>query len=156
MDKLLHRHRYPSIVMQQAVWLYFRFALSYRDVEDMLAERGIDVATMVRQVIRDSVGFNGLLMSDDVLMGALSGSIAKRVRASFAAGCDVVLHCNASMEEMQAVAAEAPRLGADAESRANAALRARATPREFDLIEARQAFAALLGADRPADARMAS
>ena len=41
MDKLsYHRHRFPSIVIQQAVWLYFRFALSYRDVEDMLAERG--------------------------------------------------------------------------------------------------------------------
>ena len=45
MDKLTyHRHRYPSIVIQQAIWLYFRFALSYRDVEDMLAERGIDVS----------------------------------------------------------------------------------------------------------------
>ena len=45
MDKLSYRrHRFPSIVIQQAVWLYFRFALSYRDVEDMLAERGIDVS----------------------------------------------------------------------------------------------------------------
>ena len=44
MDKLSYRcHRFPSIVIQQAIWLYFRFALSYRDVEDMLAERGIDV-----------------------------------------------------------------------------------------------------------------
>ena len=45
MDKLSYRcHRFSSIVIQQAVWLYFRFALSYRDVEDLLAERGIDVA----------------------------------------------------------------------------------------------------------------
>ena len=45
MDKLsYYRHRFPGIVIQQAVWLYFRFALSYRDVEDMLAERGIDVS----------------------------------------------------------------------------------------------------------------
>jgi putative transposase len=45
MDKLSYRrHRFPSIVIQQAVWLSFRFALSYRDVEDMLAERGIDVS----------------------------------------------------------------------------------------------------------------
>ena len=44
MDKISYdRHRFPGIVIQQAVWLYFRFALSYRDVEDMLAERGIDV-----------------------------------------------------------------------------------------------------------------
>jgi putative transposase len=45
MDKLSYRrHRFPSIVIQHAVWLYFRFALSYRDVRDMLAERGIDVS----------------------------------------------------------------------------------------------------------------
>jgi len=45
MEKLSYRcHRFPGIVIQQAVWLYFRFALSYRDVEDMLAERGIDVS----------------------------------------------------------------------------------------------------------------
>ena len=45
MDKLSYRrHRFPRVVIQQAVWLYFRFALSYRDVEDMLAERGIDVS----------------------------------------------------------------------------------------------------------------
>src|SRR6202142_2382002 len=45
MDRLSnHRHRYLSIVIPQAIWLYFRLALSYRDVEDMLAERGIDVS----------------------------------------------------------------------------------------------------------------
>ena len=45
MDKISYcRHRFPGIIIQQAVWLYFRFALSYRDVEDMLAERGIDVS----------------------------------------------------------------------------------------------------------------
>jgi len=45
MDKLsYHRHRYPTAVIQQAIWLYFRFTLSYRDVEDMLAERGFDVS----------------------------------------------------------------------------------------------------------------
>src|SRR3977135_4292955 len=45
MDKLSYRrHRLPGIVIQPAIWLYFRFALSYRDVEDMLAERGIDVS----------------------------------------------------------------------------------------------------------------
>jgi putative transposase len=44
MDKISYcRHRFPGIVIQHAVWLYFRFGLSYRDVEDMLAERGIDV-----------------------------------------------------------------------------------------------------------------
>ena len=38
------RHRFPAAVIQQAVWLYFRFPLSLRDVEDMLSQRGIDVS----------------------------------------------------------------------------------------------------------------
>ena len=53
--------------------------------------------TMVREVIRGFIGFKGLLMSDDVSMNALSGSIAERSRAAFAAGCDVVLHCNGDL-----------------------------------------------------------
>jgi putative transposase len=55
MDKLSYPgHRFPGIVIQQAVWLYFHFALSYRDVEDMLAERGIDVSheTVRRWVLK--------------------------------------------------------------------------------------------------------
>ena len=39
-----HRHPFPPVIIQHAVWLYFRFTLSYRDVEDLLAERGIDVS----------------------------------------------------------------------------------------------------------------
>src|SRR5256886_12680458 len=60
MDKLsYHRHRFPRIVIQQAVWLYFRFALSYRDVEDMLAERGIDVS--YETVRRWALKFGGII-----------------------------------------------------------------------------------------------
>src|ERR1700686_4873575 len=60
--------------------------------------------TMVPEVIRGFIGFRGLLMSDDVSMKALSGTIAERSRAAFAAGCDVVLHCNGDLREMTAVA----------------------------------------------------
>ncbi len=38
------RHQFPPVVIQQAVWLYMRFTLSYRDVEDLLAERGLDIS----------------------------------------------------------------------------------------------------------------
>ncbi len=69
--------------------------------------------TMVRQVIRGSIGFQGLLMSDDISMKALSGTIAERSRASLAAGCDVVLHCNGELSEMAAVASEAPELSGE-------------------------------------------
>src|SRR6185312_15246161 len=67
-------------------------------------------ATMIREVIRGFIGFDGLLMTDDISMGALSGSLAERTRAALAAGCDVVLHCNGRMDEMRAVAGEAPEL----------------------------------------------
>ena len=106
--------------------------------------------TMVGQVIRDSIGFQGLLMSDDVSMDALSGSIAERTRAAVAAGCDVVLHCNGRMDEMAAVAYAVPCLAGPAARRATAALAARATPRDIDLPEARNTFAALMACGRPA------
>ena len=112
--------------------------------------------TMVGQVIRDSIGFEGLLMSDDVSMDALSGSIAERTRAAVAAGCDVVLHCNGRMDEMAAVASAVPRLAGPAARRATAALAARAKPRAIDLPEARNTFAALMAGGRPAGARMAA
>src|SRR6266481_4552791 len=57
-------------------------------------------STMIEQVIRGFIGFDGALMSDDVSMGALSGSFAERTQAALAAGCDLVLHCNGTMTEM--------------------------------------------------------
>jgi beta-N-acetylhexosaminidase len=113
-------------------------------------------ATMVAQVIRDSIGFQGLLMSDDLSMGALSGTLGERMRAALAAGCDIALHCNGDMTEMQAVAAEAPRLAGDAARRAEAALAARKLPDAIDLVEARKDFETLLAGAGPAAARMAS
>jgi beta-N-acetylhexosaminidase len=112
--------------------------------------------TMVRQVIRDSIGFGGLLMSDDVSMGALAGAVADRARAAFAAGCDIVLHCNGSLAEREAVAAAAPPLAGEAARRADAALASRAAPDRIDLAEARKAFAALLAGGQRADVRMAA
>src|SRR4029453_10134407 len=64
--------------------------------------------TLVRDVIGGRLGFCGLLMSDDISMGALSGSIEARSRAAIAAGCDVVLHCSGDLPEMQAVASAVP------------------------------------------------
>jgi beta-N-acetylhexosaminidase len=113
-------------------------------------------ATMVQKVIRDSIGFKGLLMSDDVSMGALAGSIGERTAAALAAGCDVVLHCNGRLDEMQAVAAEAPALAGDAARRAAAALALRQAPGALDAVAARSTFAALLAGDRAAGTRMAS
>jgi beta-N-acetylhexosaminidase len=109
-------------------------------------------AIIVRSVIRDSIGFEGLLMSDDISMGALSGSIAGRTRAAIAAGCDVVLHCNGQIGEMRAVAAEAPVLAGEARRRADAALAAKKPPAPIDLAESRAAFVRMMdGAWQPSE-----
>jgi beta-N-acetylhexosaminidase len=83
-------------------------------------------------------------MSDDISMGALSGSIAERTRAALVAGCDLVLHCNGRLDEMRAVAAEAPELSGAAARRAATALAARRPPSAIDLPAARREFAALM------------
>jgi beta-N-acetylhexosaminidase len=94
-------------------------------------------ATIIEQVIRGTIGFRGLLMSDDVSMNALQGSIAERTRASFAAGCDVVLHCNGKLDEMNQVAGETPMLAGEALARADRALASRRVPQPFDRGAAR-------------------
>jgi beta-N-acetylhexosaminidase len=100
-------------------------------------------ATIIEQVIRGVIGFQGLLMSDDVSMNALSGSIAERTAAIFSAGCDVVLHCNGKLEEMREVAAETPELSGKALERAKFALASRRAPEPFDRMAARSELDAM-------------
>ena len=95
----------------------------------------------MRQVIRGALGFDGLVMSDDLSMKALGGEFADRARNSLAAGCDVVLHCNGDMAEMKAVLAGTKALSGQALRRAKAALgRLAKVPEPFDLDEARTRF----------------
>jgi beta-N-acetylhexosaminidase len=101
-------------------------------------------ATIIQQVIRGVIGFQGLLMSDDVSMNALAGSIAERTRAIIAAGCDMVLHCNGKLDEMREVAAETPELSGEALQRARRALASRGVPQAFDRLAARAELDALI------------
>jgi beta-N-acetylhexosaminidase len=101
-------------------------------------------ATIIGQVIRGVIGFQGLLMSDDVSMNALAGSIAERTRAIFAAGCDMVLHCNGKLDEMREVARETPELSGKALERAQRALASRRSPQAFDRVAARAELDALI------------
>ena len=103
---------------------------------------------MVRDVIRGFIGFTGLLMSDDISMGALSGTLAERSRAALSAGCDVVLHCNGNLAEMSEVAGAVPELAGAAARRADAALARRKAPEEFDIGEARALFARMIGGEK--------
>jgi beta-N-acetylhexosaminidase len=102
-------------------------------------------ATIIEQVIRGSIGFQGLLMSDDVSMNALAGSIAERTRAIVSAGCDLVLHCNGKLDEMREVAREAPVLSGKALDRARRALASRKAPQPFDRAAARAELDKLVG-----------
>ena len=110
-------------------------------------------ATIIDQVIRKFIGFGGLLMGDDVSMNALSGTIAERSRAAFAAGCDVVLHCNGDPSEMAAVAGAAPKLEGEAAKRAEAALAQRSAPEAFDADAARKIFTQMVDAEQPSSSR---
>jgi beta-N-acetylhexosaminidase len=102
-------------------------------------------ATIIEQVIRGSIGFQGVLMSDDVSMNALAGTIAERTRAIVAAGCDIVLHCNGKLDEMRAVAAETPLVAGLALRRTRAALATRLQPLPFDRAAGRAELEALIG-----------
>lgn len=87
---------------------------------------------VIREVIRDFIGFDGLLMSDDVSMNALHGEISERTEACFAAGCDFVLHCNGKADEMQQVAEKTPILQGRALKRADKTLKMRIEPDQID------------------------
>ena len=78
--------------------------------------------TVIREVIRGHIGFDGLLISDDSSMNALKGTLGERARAIAASGIDIVLHCNGVMEEMKAVVAEVNPLTGKTAERAERAL----------------------------------
>jgi beta-N-acetylhexosaminidase len=103
-------------------------------------------ATIISHVIRSRIGFHGLLMSDDLSMNALAGSLRERAAAAIEAGCDMLLHCNGDLGEMAEVAASAPRLAGEAANRASRALASRRAPQSFDEAEARVRFAQMMGA----------
>lgn len=96
---------------------------------------------VIKKIIRESIGFDGLLMSDDLSMKALSGDFKQRAKDSLSAGCDVVLHCNGDMAEMKAVMSGVGRLGKEARRRAQAVMgRLVKVPEPFDVAEARARF----------------
>jgi beta-N-acetylhexosaminidase len=94
---------------------------------------------VIGKIIRERIGFDGALMTDDISMHALSGGMRERAERAIGAGCDLVLHCNGDMSEMHEIAAGVPELAGDALRRTNAALALRRPPRPIDrsVIEAR-------------------
>ncbi len=89
---------------------------------------------VLSEIVRGYIGFDGLLMSDDLSMKALFGPVGESAAGALAAGCDLALHCNGDMGEMREVAAAAPRLEGRSAERAAAALALIATPAGADLV----------------------
>lgn len=116
----------------------------YADIDD--GAPATQSAEVIGGVIRGEIGFDGLLMTDDLSMKALSGSFRERAERSLAAGCDMLLHCNGEMAEMLAVAEGAARLDGQRQDRALAAEAARERIEEFDPADAESRLNALLQA----------
>ncbi|HVV93830.1 MAG TPA: glycoside hydrolase family 3 N-terminal domain-containing protein, partial [Hyphomicrobiales bacterium] len=101
---------------------------------------------VVGEVIRGAIGFDGLLLTDDLSMQALQGPLGARAAAAFAAGCDMALHCNGRLAEAEEIAGASPLLAGAAARRADAARAALARPEPFAVEEAAATLARLFGA----------
>lgn len=105
-------------------------------------------ATAIASVVRGTIGFDGVLVSDDLAMAALSGAPGVRARAALAAGCDVALHCSGDLPAMAEIADAARRIDAAGAARLARAAQAAHAPEPFDAAAAEARLGALLaGAD---------
>ncbi|MGI9388692.1 MAG: glycoside hydrolase family 3 N-terminal domain-containing protein [Boseongicola sp.] len=110
----------------------------------------IDPVTPITQstagvsLLREKLGLSGLLMTDDISMGALSGKIPDRAAQALGAGCDLVLHCNGDLTEMEMLASAAGQLSPRASKMADIALRARRTPTDIDISACEAEFKTLI------------
>ncbi|MGJ8546726.1 MAG: glycoside hydrolase family 3 N-terminal domain-containing protein [Sulfitobacter sp.] len=115
-----------------------------------LVYRAIDTAPAtlspaVMRVIREDIGFDNLIMTDDISMKALSGSLADLSAQALVAGCDVVLHCNGTLAERKEVAQAAGRMSDAGQTRALRALAARRAPDDVDIPALDAKLKSLLG-----------
>ncbi len=102
--------------------------------------------TVIEEIVRREIGFDGLLMTDDLSMKALSGDFRSRAERAILAGCDIVLHCNGDLAEARPVAEGAPILAGKALDRAARALDCVRACAPFDEVAARAEFAAAFAA----------
>ncbi len=103
--------------------------------------------TIIHNVIRGKIGFDGLLLTDDLDMEALTGSVPQRAARALAAGCDIALNCWADMEDMQGIAHALPVMGAETKARHDRVLAAMGLPGDIsaqaELLARRDALLAL-------------
>jgi len=114
-------------------------------VYDAIDASPATTSAVMMRLIRDQIGFDGLIMTDDISMKALNGAPAENAAASIKAGCDLVLYCNAPLADRAAVAAAAGEMTEAAQIRANRALAARQIPTELDIDAVEAELSALMG-----------
>jgi beta-N-acetylhexosaminidase len=141
----LERHDFAPFRVLADMPLAMTAHVVYADIDP--ARPATTSHIVMTQIIRGSIGYDGLVMSDDLSMNALSGTLAERAVAAFAAGCDVALHCSGQLDEMKAIAAETPVLEDEAKLRAESALaRIKHAPEPLDPEAARARLDEALGA----------
>lgn len=113
-------------------------------VFEALDDQPATLSPKMMGLIRNEIGFDGLIMTDDISMGALSGTVARRSERAIAAGCDVVLHCNGDLAEMESIANVCGDLTEAAIVRADRALAMRRTPSDIDISALEADLSALL------------
>jgi beta-N-acetylhexosaminidase len=144
--------------MAQADWVPFRacrtapFAMTAHVLYPALdaARPATMSGSIIATVIRGAIGFGGALLSDDLSMKALAGSLGARSVAARAAGCDLALHCNGDLTEMTEVLEGAGALEGASARRAGDALARLRAPAAFDAAAGAARLAALLAAVEPA------
>ncbi|EDQ04789.1 Beta-hexosaminidase [Sulfitobacter indolifex] len=114
-------------------------------VYDALADTPATLSPEVMRLIREDIGFDNLVMTDDISMKALQMTPAESTRAALTAGCDVALFCNGSLDERRAVAAAAGEMTPVAQTRALRAMDARQSPDDVDIDALSAQLETLLG-----------
>lgn len=120
-------------------------AMTAHIVFETLDARPATLSSAAMGMIRQRIGFDGLIMTDDISMKALEGTPKEIAQHSRAAGCDIVLLCNADLPTRAAVAEAAGRLDEIGQKRAEKAVEARKTPAPLDIEAAEAELAALMG-----------
>lgn len=122
---------------------HMKMGMTAHIVFPCIDDKAATVSHKAMTMIREDIGFGGLIMTDDISMEALSGDVVSRSLAALQAGCDLSLHCNGEMAEMVAIAKACPPLTEAGEARAKAALAERKTPRDVDIPALEAEFRAL-------------
>lgn len=116
-------------------------------VYDAIDPRPATLSPVMMQLIREEIGFDNLIMTDDISMKALEGGLDIITRAALSAGCDVILYCNGPLQDRAQVANSAEEMGQAAQIRADRALAARRTPDDIDISALTAKLDALVGGE---------